>query len=327
MIRKLQAGLFRSLPFYLFLATVLAAVALAQPPTPLEELTIALWPEFDRPEVLVIYQGRVADDVPLPATLSFSLPADVEELNALAYRDEAQGRLLNNPDYELVEGPDGRVLNFSTPSRQFQFEYYSDSMLSRDGDTRELSFSFTPSIEVASLSLELQQPTETASFTSDPPPITTQPREDGLTYALYDLGAVPSGEQRSLRASYTRSTDELSADSLVTASPAEPPPVDVGGGGFQDYVGPILIVVGILLLSGALLYWFWSQRSVVVPEPAPRRSSSQPRRPAPRSRPGTSESAPSQSEENLAAYCHRCGTKFREDAVFCHACGAERRGE
>jgi hypothetical protein len=92
-------------------------------------------------------------------------------------------------------------------------------------------------------------------------------------------------------------------------------------------LGPVLIVVGVLFLTGSLLYWFWSQRSVVVPEPTPRRSSTRPRRPARRSKPGTSQSVPSPAEENLAAYCHRCGTKFREDAVFCHACGAERRGE
>ena len=190
MMRKRQASIFRSLFFFLFLAPLLVSAALAQPPAPLEALSIALWPEYDRPEVLVIYRGRVADDVPLPATLSFTLPADVEALNAVAYLDEAQERLLNVEDYEFTEGTGSKVLSFATPSRQFQFEYYGDGMLSRDGDTRELFFSFTPDTEVASLSLELQQPTATGDFNSDPPPSTTQPRQDGLTYALYDLGLL-----------------------------------------------------------------------------------------------------------------------------------------
>ena len=330
MIRKRQANIIRSLLFLLFLALTLTGVALAQPPAPLEALNIALWPEYDRPEVLVIYRGRVADDVPLPAALSFTLPVDVEALNAVAYLDEAQGRLLNVEAFEFAEGTGGKVLSFATPSRQFQFEYYADGMLSRDGDMRELSFSFNPSTEVANLSLELQQPAATSDFSSDPPPTTTQPRQDGLTYALYELGPAPTGEMRALQASYTRATDELSVDTLATVnvpSQTEQPPVEIGGGGLQDYLGPILIGVGILLLTAALLYWFWSQRSVVVPEPAARGSSAQPRR-ARKRKPGVSKSAPPPAEdEKLAAYCHRCGTKFRKDGLFCHACGAERRAE
>ena len=75
MNRKRQASIIRSLLFLLFLALTLTGVALAQPPAPLDTLNIALWPEYDRPEVLVIYRGRVADDVPLPATLTFTLPS------------------------------------------------------------------------------------------------------------------------------------------------------------------------------------------------------------------------------------------------------------
>jgi len=316
----------------LLLISLLTGTALAQSPAPLELLNIALWPEYDRPEeVLIIYRGQVAEDVPLPAQVSFELPADVEVLNAVAYLDEAQGQLLNLPDYELIEGADGKMLSFATPSRQFQFEYYSDDMLSRDGETREISFSFTPSADVADLSFELQQPTATSDFTSDPQPIDTQVRQDGLTYVSYALGTVSSGDSHSLQASYTRGTDELSADTLVSvnvASPAEQTPVEISGGGLQDYLGPILIAVGVLLLTGSLIYWFWIQRSVVVPEPTPHQSTARPRRSSPKKKPQVSRgAAPPAKDEKLSAYCHHCGTKFRGDAHFCHACGAERRAE
>ncbi len=331
MMSKPQLVLIRYFPLSLLLISLLTGTALAQSPAPLEILNIALWPEYDRPEVLVIYRGQIAEDVPLPAQVSFDLAAGVEDLNAVAYLDEAQGRLLNVPEYELVEGADGKTLSFATPGRQFQIEYYSDDILSRDGDTREISVSFTPSAEVADLSFELQQPTAASDFTSDPPPSDTQVRQDGLAYALYDLGGVSPGESRSLQASYTRGTDELSADAsegINLPSPAEQTPVELGGGGLQDYLGPILIAAGVLLLTGSLVYWFWSQRSVVVPDPAARQPSSQTRRPARRKKPRIAPSTtPPAKNETLAAYCHRCGTKFREDAHFCHACGAERRAE
>lgn len=329
MITKSQLVLIRYLLLSLLSISLLTGTVLAQSPTPLGLLNIALWPEYDRPEVLIIYRGQVADNVPLPAQVSFDLPSDVAVLSAVAYLDEAEGRLLNLPDYELVEAADGKRLSFATPSRQFQFEYYSDDTLSRDGDTRQIFFSFTPSAAIGNLSFELQKPTAASDFTSDPSPSETQTRQDGLTYAVYDLGAVSSGDPHSLQVSYTRGTDELSADTLVSVnvpSPAEQTPVEVGGGGLQDYLGPILITVGILLLTGSLLYWFWSQRSVVVPEPTPHPSAARTRRSSRKKEPAASRSAASPTKEHkIAAYCHHCGTKYREDASFCHACGAERR--
>ena len=335
MKERSQFARFNSLLLSLFLTSLLAGVALAQSPTPLDILSIALWPEYDEPEVLIIYRGQVADGVTLPAQVSFNLPATVDDLHAVAYFDEGRGNLVNVPDFDLVEGDEDKVLSFTTPGPQFQFEYYSGDPLTINdgggGGVRDLAFSFIPNAEVGNLSLELQQPIGAQGFTSDPPPSETQVRQDGLTYALYNLGAVSPGETLSLQASYTRSSDQLSADALAGVSlppPAEQTPVKVGGGGLKDNLGPILIGVGILLLTGSLVYWFWSQRSVVVPEPAARQPTARARRPARKEQPDAARSAPPPAKEaKLAAYCHRCGTKFREDAQFCHACGSERRAE
>ena len=222
------------------------------------------------------------------------------------------------------------MLSFATPNRQFQFEYYSEA-LSLNGAVRDLSFSFTASADIGNLSFELQQPATAQAFTSDPVPSATQVRQDGLTYVLYDVGALSVGTSRSLQASYTRSTDELSVNTLASVeipSLPEQAAVEVGGSGLRDNLGLILIAGGALLLLASLGYWFWSQRSVVVPEPTARRTSARPR-PTSSKRPAGSPQrtqAPAKAE-SLAPYCHRCGTKLRDDALFCHACGAERRAD
>lgn len=312
-----------------FLLPLFAGVGLAQSSTPLADLNIALWPEYDRPqEVLVIYRGRVADDVPLPAPVSFILPTSVQVLNAVAYLDETQGTLLNVSDFDFVEGEGGKVLSFAVPSQQFQVEYYSSGMLSINGSVRDLVFSFTANADIANLSLELQQPTTAQGFNSTPSPSATEMRQDGLMYAFYNAGAISAGDLYSLRAGYTRSTDKPSAGISVPSSP-EQVPVEIGGGGLRDNLGPILIAAGVLLLIGSFGYWFWSQRSAVVPEPAQRQPSPRPQRRTPSRKRQPSNAARStrapETEEVLAAYCHRCGTKYRDDAQFCHACGAERR--
>jgi hypothetical protein len=319
----------RRLVLGLWLAWLVAGVARAQAPTPLATMSIALWPEYDRPEVLVIFHGSVPEDAPLPAAVSFNLPAGVESVHAVAYLDQEQGSLVNIQPYEFVSGDQGKVLSFATPARQFQFEYYSRELLDINQAERTLSFSFTPSADIGSLTLEVQQPINTQTFTSDPPPSVTETRSDGLKYALYDFGQVSRGDARSLEATYTRTGDQLSSTALgsVSLPPPEQQPVEVGGSGATDQLGPILIAVGVLLLIAALGYWFWSQRAVVAPEPARQQPSPRPRRPAAQGRPAPRAAHPPEAEEKPATYCHRCGTKFREDALFCHACGAERRAE
>ena len=68
---------------------ILAGHVQAQEEPTLESLEIALWPEFDRPEVLVIYRGQLDADVALPALVEITLPARVGQPTAVAYVDEA----------------------------------------------------------------------------------------------------------------------------------------------------------------------------------------------------------------------------------------------
>ena len=324
------ALIYRSL-LSLVLASLLAGPVLAQSPPPLSDLTIRLWPEYDRPQLLVIFRGTLAESVALPASLSFSLPADVQTLHAVAYLDETNGTLAYIQPYNLVAGAGGKVLSFATPGRQFQFEYYSDTMLTMSGDQRQLNFSFTASADIARLNLELQQPTAAQSFTSTPPPSATQVESSGLTVARYDAGSLAAGGSYSLQASYTRSSNAPSVGVNIPSS-SQVPPVEVGGGALtapgvwlRENLGLIFVAAGLLLLTGALVYWFWGRRAEVVVEPT-RQAPSPRKRPRAAARPAR---PPAEGQvEAPAGYCHRCGAPFRDDeARFCYACGAERRSD
>jgi len=328
---KTACALIYRLLLSLVLAALLAGPALAQSPTPLSDLTIRLWPEYDRPQLLVIFHGTVAEGVALPATLSFTLPADIQTPHAVASLDETSGTLVNIEAYNFVAGTGGKVLSFATPGRQFQFEYYSDTMLTTSGDQRQLNFSFTASADVAQLNIELQQPTAAQSFTSTPQPSATQVNSSGLPVAQYDAGHLAAGGSYSLQASYTRSSNAPSVGVNIPSSP-QVPPVEVGGGALaapgvwlRENLGLIFVVAGLLLLTGALVYWFWSRRAEVVMEP-PRQAPSPRKRPRAAPRPAR---PPAEDQARaLAGYCHRCGAPFRDDeARFCYSCGAERRSD
>ncbi len=310
----------------LVLASLLAGPVLAQSPAPLSNLTIRLWPEYDRPQLLVIFEGTVAESEALPAPLSFTLPADVQAPHAVAYLDEASGKLLTIK-YDLVEGSGGKVLSFTSPGRLFQFEYYSDTMLTTDGNQRRINFSFTTSVDVAHLNLELQQPSAAQSFTSTPPPSASRVESSGLAVAQYDAGSLAAGGSYSLQASYTRSSNAPSIGVNIPSAP-QVPPVEVGGAPgtwLRENLGLIFVAAGLLLLTGALIYWFWSRRAEVVVEP-PRPVPSPRKRPRSASRPA--RPPVEEQVEAPAGYCHHCGAPFRDDeARFCYACGAERRSD
>ncbi|RPI55590.1 MAG: hypothetical protein EHM56_05140, partial [Chloroflexi bacterium] len=81
----------------------LAPAAAAQETQELASLSIALWPEFDRSEMLVIYQGALASETPLPAAVEIRIPARVGRPTAVAFLSEA-GERLNQQYTTRVEG-------------------------------------------------------------------------------------------------------------------------------------------------------------------------------------------------------------------------------
>ena len=117
------------------LAVVLFAVSAAapQPETVLSSLGIDLWPDYDRPGVLVIYRATIAPDVLLPTRLVFRIPAAAGLPNAVAERP-ADGQLMSLPYNRTVDGETARIdLMASRPI--VQLKYY-DPAITRDGVSR-----------------------------------------------------------------------------------------------------------------------------------------------------------------------------------------------
>ncbi len=76
--------------------------AQAQSVIHLSSVSVDIWPEYDQPAVLMIYQITLASDTTLPASLSLRIPSGVE-INAVAVVDPTQG-LVNAPYENTVQG-------------------------------------------------------------------------------------------------------------------------------------------------------------------------------------------------------------------------------
>lgn len=271
------------------------------------QISVLIWPEYDRPETLVVYRVQLDAEAPLPAEVSFRLPSYVQEMHAVAYEDSSGGLVSIDPKaYDLRQEDDGVWLTLPVTSPRLQFEYYDPNILVKDGDARQLTFDFIAPSAIAKASFEVQEPFEAQEFTLTPPPTSTITGDDRLQYHIITVDNLAAGDLFTVSASYRRATDELSQDALMAESGASQAPPTPGANqasprsgatsGTLTWVYSLVGVVGLLLLAG-VGYWWWKRRNdekVVQERPTP-----------------------------PVRYCYKCGAPLREGARFCQACGAE----
>jgi hypothetical protein len=286
-------------------------------------LELSLWPEFDRPEVLVIYRGVFAAETTLPVPVEIRIPVVAGPPTAVAYVDPEGQRL--NQSFTTAEEDEWLVVVFDLPSLAFQLEYYAP--LPEDAGLRTFEYTYAADYAIDRLSLEFQVPPTANGFeleTRDGTGAATVVQEaDGLTYHVVETGPLARGDVERWAFSYAKPNSELTV-AAFTAPEAEASDVLPGGsdlglaaegrGGTTVLTFALAFVA--LVAVGAGAFWLGKQTS----EPA----AEQVRRPKRR---GGGRGAAAPRPRARAAFCHVCGTGLRSDAEFCHRCGAEVRVE
>lgn len=308
----------------LLLMLVFAPTSQAQAPVTLENAQVELWPEYDRPEMLVILAGDLPADTPLPATLAVRLPP-AGTLFAVAIRD-AQDELVNTSyTTGLVDGATVVTMTLTQPN--FHLEYY-DGALVMDGNQRRFTFTWPAEWSTAAARVRVQEPAGASNLTVTPPLSPSGRGEFGLDYLAGDLGAIQAGQPVQVELTYDKTSTGLSAGTS-TGSAA---PVPAAGSSLL----PAPVVIGLAVLVGAVVVglWFWNQRRRPAPASA-RRSRAASRSSAPAARsgrpmPGSQVPAASPPREEPAAsatttparFCTQCGQPLQAGDRFCRVCGA-----
>lgn len=310
---------------WILLATIMVVLAvlrtgpsvMAQDPEGamrLSALEIALWPEYDKPEVLVIFQGRLADDVPLPAQLTLTMPQEAGEPHAVASVDEEGNRLTAAYDLETMEG-EIRVTYTSLQDRAFQFEYYLDA-LQVDGERRQFTFSYRSDLAVEDFALELQQPLDSRNLVLDPPASKTYTGFAELTYhRLLFNDPLKAGQMVEWRVSYDKSSPRLSDEILAIDAEATSGTAEASISG----AGTIIAIAAVIVVLAGGGFWLVNSRQLARKRQIKSRSTGS--RPAKRKR---TRSQPKPATSG-SGFCHRCGASLKADALFCPRCGARRK--
>ncbi len=294
------------LPLLFVFSLILPVRVNAQNPLTFSSMFIQIWPEYDKPSVLVIYQISLDSAATFPATISLRIPTDVGEPYAVA-EQQADGSLYNITSTRQVNG-EWATITFTTTTPKVHLEYY-DPALTKDASARHFEYNWPGDYAISQLTIQVQQPSGATDMRISPSLGVGIVGSDNLTYFTQDIGAISAGQTIQITIDYQKSTDTLSAEGLVAPS-APVPQSSVADLNISAWLPRILGIIGVGLIIGAIV-WFWrSGRQGPARQTRRRRSKIGPNAP---------EADPASDED--AVYCSQCGKRASPGDQFCRSCG------
>lgn len=300
--------------FLLLVMLLIPARANAQTVLGFESLDVSVWPEFDKPTALVIYNIALAPQTPLPAEITLRLPPSVKDVFVVAV-GATRTSVTDRPkvDYTITPGSDYSRLTIKATALFIEVDYY-DANLIKNGNQRKYTYEWPGDYSVNNFRFELQKPLRATNLTTDPVLTSTGPaNNEGFEFSGYNQSSIKAGQKLAFSFQYQRDTDDLSTSFLPVESST---PLDQASGQstWTTYLPWILGGVGlILLLIAARVYWTSGRANRAMAKSRKRH---------------TLHRENDVETDQEAAHCSQCGKRAQPDDRFCRVCGARiRRGE
>jgi hypothetical protein len=294
----------------LLLWSVFAAVprVLADDPNRLTQLRISVWPEHDKPSVLVMIDGTLADKTNLPREVSVLIPANASLLVTTWMNPD--GNFEQEQPSQSKDLGDGYVrVSLTTAQPNYHVEYYHD--LLKGAPDKTMDFVFKAPAPADQVTLEFQQPLKTSNFSVTPATQSSRSDSDGFKYFSSQYSNITAGQTITAQVKYTKTDPNPSvlptpASSLATSST----PTSTASATF------LLVALVVMGLAAVLGFFAWQQRAREEPL-ATKMTPRQYRRNKRRARPAVS---------SASVFCTQCGRALGPEDNFCPKCGTKRRG-
>ncbi len=304
-------------PAFLVIACLLSGFTTVaqQNPVKISTMQINIWPEYDRPETLVIYRINLSADTKLPVQISLRIPRAAGSPYNVAMKD--LDGLLYDLEYSLISEGDWNRVVFITSSAELQVEYY-DPIMQRENARHSFRFRWIGDYPIEDLKIIVQKPRTATNLSLDSSfgSGVVNP-DDQLTYYTADLGKLDTGIAYTLQFSYEKSDDDLSART-VSVSPAGVFPIHHT---FFERLSSIfslvmqnrgLLITGVLILVCLALFFFVS---LVAGGKINQLGDLYPR--------SKKRAVKEASTEEETTYCYKCGKPARPGDIYCRVCGSK----
>lgn len=281
------------------------------------QMKLSVWPEYDEPRVLAIYDGELTDKTGYPKKVSFRVPkgAEVSQVCGLSDKGEHLCQL-----YEVKEEADYKVVTYELPVPHFFMEYYFNPVGSEA--LRDIAYDFSSVYPVDKLDIEVQQPLRSSDFAMTPLTTSTSSDNQGFKYSLLNYGRINADQKVDLKISYSKQDSRPSVPKKQQGAPA--------GGGVDTSNLNMWALLGGSALLGLMAYYVISRRpGRLIPQSAGYGGKAGGQgnysktvvysRPAGRSKGGS-------KAQGAAQFCTGCGNPIEAGDRFCARCGKRAKG-
>ena len=295
-------------------AVLLFATTLAAQPT-IEKFIISVWPEYDHPGVLVIFNAQLGEE-DIPAEVRFPVPERSRFALVAGSTDTTANRMIPIP---IQDAETGKEIQFTAVQPSFHVEFYFNPF-PESGAHRHYQYDFTSNLPIDSLLIDLQQPMAAENFSAEVPVDRRMEDSHGLIYHRRQISSLPAGESIHIEAHYDNPSGQMTNNLLQNQMGGSqqmggtmPPGQGQDGGGTSRNFW-ILGLVGVLVV-GVLFYVSRSGKG-------PSESTEQPESNGVEKREESSPEGDGTPKGDVK-YCIYCGTKLQSSARFCTNCGKE----
>ncbi len=260
----------------------------------ISQMEIDIWPEYDDPRVLVIYQGELESDVEVPSEFLLLIPrgAQIHMAGALGERGEHLHALFET----RPAGDRLTEVSYQLETRKFYMEFYYDPITG--DDAKEFRYPLVSVYPTARLLVRVQQPLKASDFRTTPLSVDVLQDAGGFNDHRLIFDDVAGNDENSITVSYVKSDGQPSVAKAGASAPS-------GSTAMRN-----ILIVGAVLLVGAVGVGAFasSMKRKAVPVEA-----------------GASRVAPDagNAHRRQQKFCRTCGVQMSKSDKFCGECGAK----
>ncbi|KKM11285.1 hypothetical protein SY88_09465 [Clostridiales bacterium PH28_bin88] len=221
----------------------------------MEELYFSVWPEYDTPDVLVIYSGTFVNNTgkDFQGEIRYNMPKGAK-VNMVCETEKGmvcQKYVVetSNPEYDQVVWKPSRVIK---PGEKFPVMFeYNYNTFSAPGE-RKFTALFQPTFPVTDLSVEVKEPKNASGLRLSPASTATQQDGEGFNNYYYRYENVKPGDKIPFEVTYTRNETKPSVEKATGAGTAQP--ASTSGGSSLNSTVVILLVAFLAMLGIFMVY-------------------------------------------------------------------------
>lgn len=224
-------------------------------------MRVAIWPEYDDPGVLVVYDGRFVDSQAFPTKTRFIVPKGIVINDACSLSPEGQHFCQL---FKLDTKEKWDELELWLPFANFYLSFHLPTVPRTKDGQNALDYMIKANHPIEQLELDFQQPLRSTAFTIEPAGGETLSREP-FTHFRYLIDRIAKGDEKNFKIRYQKTDPNPSVDIKFTAMTGE----KVFGSPY-DTQKRVSVMVYVLFGSGLtilLLYMAWWLRRKQDPTP------------------------------------------------------------